>query len=345
MRGVPVEIRVLNYFLTVAREGSFSNAAKALHVTQPTLSRQLAALEDELGRQLFTRGKNGVMLTEQGVMLRRYAESIVGLAEKAEEEIALPAKSVAGSVHIAAGETKAMSVLARAMALTLEEYPDIQFKLYSGTTSDLMDGLVKGQYDLMLECEIQAHVNMNVMRLPVRDRWGVITRADNPLARLDAIRPHDLEGVPLITSRQGMKAAGLREWAGSSLEKYRAVAEYGLGLNCRYLVAQGIASAIAYEGLIEDVALPESFDSSLFDLPDGLPTTSSSITTQPDRAPRTQCNINSKAALVFRPLDPAIESHHGVVWRKALPTKQTQVFLDKLGIVCEQIERAEINTF
>lgn len=306
----PMEIRVLNYFLTVAREGSFSNAAKVLHVTQPTLSRQLSALEDELGRALFTRGKGGVMLTEQGVMLRRYAESIVDLAEKAEEEIALPAKSVAGSVHIAAGETKAMDILVQAMALTLEEYPDIQFKLYSGTTSDLMDGLVKGQYDLMLECEIQAHVNMNVMRLPVSDRWGVITRTDNPLAKLDAIRPHDLEGVPLITSRQGMKAAGLREWAGSSLEKYRAVAEYGLGLNCRYLVRQDIASVIAYEGLIEDVALP------------GM-------------------HVESGAALVFRPLDPPIESHHGVVWRKALPTKQTQVFLDKLSIVCDQIERDE----
>lgn len=322
-----MEIRVLNYFLTVAREGSFSNAAKALHVTQPTLSRQLAALEDELGRQLFTRGKSGVMLAEQGVMLRRYAESIVGLAEKAEEEIALPAKSVAGSVHIAAGETKAMSVLAQAMALTLKEYPDIQFKLYSGTTSDLMDGLIKGQYDLMLECEIQAHVNMNVMRLPVRDRWGVITRADNPLAQLDAIGPHDLEGVPLITSRQGMKAAGLREWAGTSLEKYHVVAEYSLGLNSRYLVAQGIANVIAYEGLIENIALPELASGPLI-----------------ASTPLAESAAETDATLVFRPLDPPIESHHGVVWRKALPTKQTQVFLDKLSIVCDQLkEQDEVN--
>ena len=307
-----MEIRVLNYFLTVAREGSFSNAAKALHVTQPTLSRQLSALEDELGRQLFTRGKKGVALTEQGVMLRRYAESIVDLAEKAEEEIALPAKSVAGSVHIAVGETKAMEVLASAMALTSEEYPDIRFELYSGTTSELMDGLVKGQFDLMLECEVQPHVNMNVLRLPVSDRWGLITRADNPLAQLDVIRPHDLEDVPLVTSRQGMKAAGLRDWAGTSLEKYRSVAGYSLGLNTRYLVRQGMASVIAYEGLIEDVALPET-------------------------------QVESDATLVFRPLDPPIESHHGVVWRKALPTKQTQVFLDKLAIVCEQME-CEANT-
>lgn len=326
-----MEIRVLNYFLTVAREGSFSNAAKVLHVTQPTLSRQLSALEDELGRPLFTRGKAGVMLTEQGVMLRRYAESIVDLAEKAEEELALPAKSVQGSVHIAAGETKAMSILAQAMALTLEEYPGIQFKLYSGTTSDLMDGLVKGQYDLLLECELQAHVNMNVLRLPVRDRWGVITRADNPLAQLDAIGPRDLEGVPLITSRQGMKAAGLREWAGASLEKYRTVAEYSLGLNSRYLIEQGIASAIAYEGLIEDVALP-----SIFDQPSDkqIPSIAS--------VSPTALGIESGMPLVFRPLDPAIESHHGVVWRKTLPTKQTQVFLDKLSIVCEKIESCAI---
>lgn len=322
-----MEIRVLNYFLTVAREGSFSNAAKTLHVTQPTLSRQLSALEDELGRQLFTRGKNGVALTEQGIMLRRYAESIVDLAEKAEEEIALPAKSVAGSVHIAVGETRAMEVLARAMALTLEEYPDINFQLYSGTTSDLMDGLVKGQYDLMLECEIQAHVNMNVMRLSVSDRWGVITRADNPLARLEAIGPRDLEDVPLITSRQGMKAAGLRDWAGASLEKYRSVAEYSLGLNCRYLVKQGIANVIAYEGLIEDVALPDTLNA---------------CTAGASSSPET--DIDPGATLVFRPLDPPIESHHGVVWRKALPTKQTQVFLDKLAVVCEQLTNDDTDT-
>ncbi len=319
-----MEIRVLKYFLAVAREGSFSNAAKTLHVTQPTLSRQLSALEDELGRRLFARGKGGVVLTEQGVMLRRYAESIVSLAEKAEEEISLPAKSVSGSVHIAAGETKAMHVLAQAMALTREEHPGVMFRLYSGTTSDLMDGLVKGQYDLMLECELQPHVNMNVMRLPTADIWGVVTRADNPLARLAQVRPRDLEGMPLILSRQGMKSAGLREWAGESLERFVPVAEYGLGLNSKFLVRQGLCSAIVYEGLIEGDAkvapgdMPEDADGER-PCAEKLP---------PD-------------ALVFRPLAPRIASRHGVVWRKTLPTKQTQVFLDKLALVCEEMESAE----
>lgn len=315
-----MEIRVLNYFLAVAREGSFSDAAKALHVTQPTLSRQLSTLEDELGRRLFVRGKNGVTLTEQGVMLRRYAESIVSLAEKAEEEIALPAKSVSGNVHIAAGETRAMELLAKAMDMVLREYPEITFKLYSGTTSDLMDGLVKGRFDVMLECELHAHVDMNVMRLPSRDRWGVVTRADSPLARLDRIRPHDLRGIPLLTSRQGMKAAGLREWAGDALDEYRTVAEYGLSLNGRFLVKQGLCSALVYEGLIEDEQAPHPTESP-----------------RPDEH-RPSNRPSSPDTLVFLPLDPPVESQHGVVWRKTLPTKQTQVFLDKLALVCEETE-------
>lgn len=337
-----MEIRVLKYFLAVAREGSFSHAAKALHVTQPTLSRQLSALEDELGRRLFSRGKTGVVLTEQGVMLRRYAESIVGLAEKAEEEISIPAKSVSGSVHIAAGETRAMETLAHAMNLTLAEYPDITFRLYSGTSSDLMDGLVKGQYDLMLECELQPHVDMNVMKLPTRDAWGVVMRADSPLARLDAIGPSDLENIPLITSRQGMKAAGLREWAGASLSRYRAVAEYGLGLNAKFLVRQGMGYAIVYEGLIEgDTDVVRGGGGAVSESVGAAASTESAHaaaalkSTSPTASADGINATVSPDALVFRPLTPRIESHHGIIWRKTLPTKQTQVFLDKLAAVCE----------
>lgn len=284
-----MEIRTLRYFLAVVQEGSISNAAKRLHVTQPTLSRQLAALEDELGRQLYTRGHAGVMPTEHGVMLANYAESIIDLAEKAEADISMPSRTVSGSVHIAAGETKAMQTLTRAMASVRGEYPGIDFQLYSGTTADLMDGLVRGQYDFLLECELQPHVNMNVLELPNPDVWGLITRADDPLAAHGIITPADLADRQLITSRQGTKVGPLHDWLGDLADKVDVVATYSLGMNAKWLIRAGFGVALAYDELLV---------------------------------------TKGSTDLVFIPLEPRIESRHGLVWRKTLPTRQAQVFLD-----------------
>ena len=187
-----MDLRTLRYFLAVAREENMSQAAKQLHVTQPTLSRQLADLEKELGRQLYVRGHAGIVPTEHGVMLANYAESIIDLAEKAEADISLPAKTVAGSVHIAAGETKAMRYLTNAMRSVRAEYPSIDFQLYSGTTADLMDGLVRGQYDFLLECDLQTHANLNLLELPDPDVWGLVVKRDDPLATRDRIRIEDV---------------------------------------------------------------------------------------------------------------------------------------------------------
>ena len=187
-----MELRTLRYFLAVVQEGNITNAAKRLHVTQPTLSRQLADLEKELGRQLYVRGHAGIDPTEHGVMLANYAESIIDLAEKAEADISLPAKTVSGSVHIAAGETKAMRYLTCAMMLVREEYPGIDFQMYSGTTADLMDGLVRGQYDFLLECDLQTHVNLNLLELPEPDVWGLVVRRADPLASHSTIQVEDV---------------------------------------------------------------------------------------------------------------------------------------------------------
>ena len=174
-----MELRTLRYFLAVVQEGNITNAAKRLHVTQPTLSRQLADLEKELGRQLYTRGHDGIVPTEHGIMLASYAESILDLAEKAEADISFPAKTVSGSVHIATGETKAMRYLTRAMISVRQKFPGIDFQLYSGTTADLMDGLVRGQYDFLLECDLQTHVNLNLLELPDPDAWGLVAKRDD----------------------------------------------------------------------------------------------------------------------------------------------------------------------
>ena len=293
-----MELRTLRYFLTVVQEGNITNAAKRLHVTQPTLSRQLAELEKELGRQLYTRGHAGIIPTEHGVMLANYAESILDLAEKAEADISLPAKTVSGSVHIAAGETKAMRTLTDAMIIVREEYPEIDFQMYSGTTADLMDGLVRGQFDFLLECELQPHVNMNSLELPNPDLWGLVVRGDDPLASRDCIRPEDVLARKLLTSRQGTRVGPLHDWLGAYADKVDVVATYSLGMNAKWLIRAGFGVAFAYDELL--VA------------PDG-------------------------SDLVFLPLEPRIESHHGLVWRKTLPTRQAQVFLDTVrSLVAEE---------
>lgn len=278
-----MELRTLRYFVTVVREGSITAAAKSLHVTQPTLSRQLAALEDELGHLLYQRNRKGIELTEQGVILRRYAESILALADKAEEEIALPTHSIAGKVHIAAGETQAMELVAEAMKRTSAAYPGITFELYSGTSADLMDNFVRGFYDFLLECELRSHVDMHTLRLPHTDTWGLLVRRDNPLAAKAAVMPEDLLDQPLISSRQGVKV-GVR-------------ATYNLPLNAKFLVRQGIGSAFTYRGLFE---------------------------------------ANELNDLAFVPLSPTLESTQGLVWRKTLPTRQAQAFLDTLKGLCAE---------
>lgn len=292
-----MELRTLRYFVAVVREGSITAAAKSLHVTQPTLSRQLAALEDELGHALYQRSRGGIELTEQGVILRRYAESILALADKAEEEIALPTHSISGKVHIAAGETQAMELLARAMVRTQAEYPGITFELYSGTTADLMDNFVRGFYDFLLECEIRSHVDLNTMILPHRDQWGLIVRRDNPLASLPAVTPQDLVGQPLISSRQGVRVGVLGEWLGDLADEMDVRSVYNLPLNSKFLVREGVGSEFTYRGLFE---------------------------------------TNDMSDLAFVPLDPPLYSTQGIIWRKTLPTRPAQAFLDKLREVCAE---------
>ncbi len=293
-----MELRTLRYFIAVAQEGSLTNASKRLHITQPTLSRQLADLERELGRQLFFRTRDGVELTEYGTVLLDYAQSITELVSKAEEDIKIPERSVTGSVHIAAGETRAMSILAQAMRNTRSKYPGIDFQLHSGTSTDLMDGLVRGQYDFLLECELQPHVNLNVLELPFRDRWGVVVPSDHPLATKDSVQLDDIASFPLIPSRQAQQVGSLRRWFGDRAESLEIVATYGLLMNVKWLVKSGFGIALAFEGLI-----------------------ASSAETSPE-------------GLSFVLLDPPVHSRNGLLWRKTMLSCQAQAFLDEVNALC-----------
>lgn len=293
-----MELRTLRYFIAVAQEGSLINASKRLHITQPTLSRQLADLERELGRQLFLRTRGGTELTEYGAVLLNYAQSITELVSKAEKDIKLPERSVMGSVHIAAGETKAMSTLAQAMRNTRNKYPGIDFQLHSGTSADLMDGLVRGQYDFLLECELQPHANLNVLELPFRDRWGVVVPSDHPLATKDAVQLDDIVSFPLILSRQAQQVGSLRKWLEARAESLEIVVTYGLLMNVKWLVKSGFGIALSFEGLIASSAEAN---------PEGLS---------------------------FVPLDPPVYSKNGLLWRKTMPNRQAQAFLDEVNALC-----------
>ncbi len=291
-----MELRTLEYFLAVAREGNISNAAKALHVTQPTLSRQLSSLEKEFGRELYTRGPKGIELTDQGAILHHYAESIVEMARKAESDMMPPERSIGGTVHIGAGESQAMALIAQAMDETRQSYPAVDFAIHSGTTAELKDGLVRGFYDVMLECEMRDHAKMNVMPLPITDTWGAIALRDSAVGRLEGIIPSDLEGQSIAASRQAL-AGTLRDWAGDALDRMNVVATFNLPLNGRYLVRQGMCCMLTYEGL---------FDTS------------------------------EASDLVFVPFAPRFEARQGLVWRASMPNRQTQAFLDAMERMCEE---------
>lgn len=286
-----MELRTLRYFIAVSQEGNVSNAAAALHMTQPTLSRQLSALEDELGCPLFTRTYKGMELNEDGVKLLRYAESIMDLIDKAESDLSSENGPVKGSVYIGAGETVNMRYIGHAIKLMLGRYPEIDIQLFSGTSVDLMDGMARGAYDFLVECELRGHVDMNVLELPVEDRWGVMTPRGSKFASLNSVRPHDLVGEPLLMSRQAMKTGMLHKWAGDVAYELDVRVAYSLPLNAALLARAGIGNLLTYEGLFE---------------------------------------TGSESELTFVPLEPELTSKQGIIWRKGAMSKQAEAFLDAL---------------
>ena len=308
-----MELRTLEYFLAIAREGSLTRAAKSLHVTQPTLSRQLASLENELGQQLYVRTHSGIELTQAGEVLRGYAASIVELSEKAEDAVSLTEREISGPVYLGLGETRAVETLARAMGRVRAEHPGVSFKIRSGNTTDLMDGLVNGAFDFLLECDVRAHHDLNELDLPEADYWGAVMRADDPLAGYGELRVEDLVGRDLIVSNQEARTG--REYRSSDSYSFvmriartgNVVATFTLAYNTRFLVKAGLGTAIVYDGLVEvggDTGLV--FVPIVDDTPDG------------------------EAERVY--------AHHGLLWRKILLSKQAQVFLDAVRAECEEQE-------
>ena len=197
-----MEIRTLRYFLAVAREGSITRAANFLHLTQPTLSRQMQDLEQELGRQLLIRKSHRVDLTPEGVLLRKRAEEIVAMVDKTEAEFIALEDTVSGDIYIGSGETRALCPIAGLIRQLREECPGIRYHLHSGNAQDVTDRLDKGLLDFGILIQPADIAKYDALSLPARDVWGVLMRRDSPLAQKDRIERADLMGLPLICSRQ-----------------------------------------------------------------------------------------------------------------------------------------------
>lgn len=224
-----MELRVLSYFLAVAREQSIVRAAKSLHLSQPTLSTQIKAMEEELGKQLLVRGTKGtrkVTLTEEGMILRKRAEEILSLVQKTEREISLSDQTIVGDVYIGTGETDAVRFIARAARELYEVYPGIHYHISSGNAEFVNEQLDKGLIDFGIVFGNVDHAKYHSMELPFKDVWGVLMRRDSPLAANEVIQPEDLWNQPLIISNQDDSKATLTEWMKKELSELEIVATY-----------------------------------------------------------------------------------------------------------------------
>lgn len=245
-----MELRVLEYFLAVTREQSISGAAESLHLSQPTLSRQLKDMEDELGKQLMIRGNRKITLTEEGMILRKRAEEILELVQKTEHEITVSDNIIAGDVYIGAGETDAVRLLAKTGKNLQSEYPDIHYHISSGDTTDVLENLDKGLIDFGLLFGTVDTSKYEYMEFPVKDVYGILMRKDSPLAKKDCICPDDLYDKPLIFNRNTRDGDPLTSWLGKSISELNVIATYNLLFNASLMVDEGLGYAFALDKII-----------------------------------------------------------------------------------------------
>lgn len=272
-----MELRVLRYFLAVAREESISGAAQFLHLTQPTLSRQLMELEEELGKQLFVRGNRRVTLTEDGVLFRKRADEILALVDKTTMELSDNEENIAGDIYIGAGETDAMRLLAKEAKKLQTRYPQIRYHLHSGNADDVAERLDKGLLDFGLLIEPVDLKKYDYLRLSAHDTWGLVLRRDHPLAQKESITPEDLFAVPLLISHQSQVRENLKRWLGRDPEELHVVCTFNLLYNAAIMVDEGLGCALALDKLVD---------------------------------------VQETGDLCFRPLDPPLTSGLCVVWKK-----------------------------
>lgn len=288
-----MEIRVLRYFLAVAQEGSVTRAARALHLTQPTLSRQIRELEEELGQTLFSRGGRELSLTREGLLLRQRAEEIVGLAEITEKEFrSLGEKTVSGDLSLGCGESKALSFVTDALKVLQDEHPLIIPHFFSRNGEIVMDRLDKGLLDFAVLMGAENTERYYSLPLPNHDTWGLLMDKDDPMAQKKAITAEDLLGIPLILSSQSLSRDELSGWLGFPMSRLHIAATYTLLFNGSLMVRSGLGYALCFDHIA-----PSGKDS----------------------------------PFAFRPLSPLLTSPLSLVWKKhQILSAPAEAFLAKI---------------
>ena len=294
-----MELRVLEYFLAVAREQNITAAAEALHISQPALSTQLKAMETELGKQLLIRGVKGsrkVILTEEGMILRKRAEEILSLVNRTENEITQSGETIVGNVFIGTGETEIVRLFAKVAKEMQKKYPDIRYNISSGNAEHVLEYLDKGLIDFGLLFTKVDSQKYEAIPVPIKDTWGVLMRKDSPLAEKEAICPEDLWDKPLIVSHQKGDDVYLNQWLQREESELHIVATYNLLFNASLLVDEGLGYALCYDKL-----------------------------------------INTQGSnLCFRPFSPRLEARGLIVWKKyQVFSKAANIFLQYLRELLE----------
>jgi len=243
-----MEIRVLKYFLTVVREEGINRAAEVLHITQPTLSRQLSGLEEEIGVKLFERGARKITLTREGMLLRRRAEEILSLVQKTEEELTEQEELVDGKIVIGSGELAAVWILPDLIGAFSEKYPLVTFDLFTANADLVKEQMEKGLVDVGILLEPIDMEKFDFIRLHQKERWVVLMRPGDPLAEKKAVSAKDLEGRPLSLPRRTNVQNELASWFGDSFSKLRVLFTNNFTTNAAVMVQSGLTYAMAVEG-------------------------------------------------------------------------------------------------
>lgn len=286
-----MEIRVLRYFLEVAREGSITHAAQRLHISQPTLSKQLKDLESELGKKLFVRGSFSVHLTDEGMLLRKRAEDILDMVDKTADEFRTLGQITGGDIRIGCAESDGIRHLARCIKAVQQRYPGIRVHLYSGDTEDLSERLDRGLFDFAVIAQAVDLSKYNYLEFPDADTWGVIMRKDAPLAQKKAVCIDDLLDVPLIASRQGLRE-DIPRLFGEKADRLNVTATLNLSFNGSILVREGLGYVLTFDKLID---------------------------------------TSEHSELCFRPLTPTLKTRLSIIWKKyQVFTPVAEVLLDEL---------------
>lgn len=245
-----IETRLLHYFLTVARERNITSAAKALHITQPTLSRQMAMLEDEIGAKLFLRDSRPISLTDEGLLLRRRAEEILELIEKTEAEIAVQEEQVDGTISIGCGELASVKLLTELMADFSQRYPQVTFDVYTANADQIKRRMDDGLTDIGLLLEPVDMERYEYIRMPVKERWAAVMPAGVPLARREHVTAQDLAGIPVIMPSRQKVHDEVASWFGSYYDKLRVIGVSNLSTNAAMMVRAGLGYALIIEGAL-----------------------------------------------------------------------------------------------